>query len=194
MNRKQRPHPFRSFAAQRLIGAAIALGALVVASSASIALASGEEHTTNGDDLTIRCDTRWAGGGSGGYLPIRLSVSNLGPARQLSFEFEPAGSGRAVSARKDILIDQNATVHFTLSIPLVESHDGSLRVYAGGRHLENHRRSISVPGPVYQSPSPPAMLVIAPGAIDCARFVDAANHLASSSTRGRFGGTSTVDA
>jgi hypothetical protein len=44
------------------------------------------------------------------------------------------------------------------------------------------------------SPSPPAILVISPAAVDCGRFVDASNHLVASTPAGRLGRIGTVDA
>src|SRR5271168_438341 len=54
-----------------------------------VAFASGEERTTVGDDLSIRTDTRWAGGTLGGYLPVRVEISNQAPARRLVLEVTP---------------------------------------------------------------------------------------------------------
>jgi hypothetical protein len=177
-----------------IIRAPIAILALLAVLPARPAFGSGDERTTTGEDLTIRTDTRWAGGFVGGYLPIRVRVSNLGPPRDLIFEFEPSvDSSRGVRARRVIGIEQNATVHFTLSLPLVASRDGTLHVYEGARELKTHSRSISVPGATPMSPSSPAMLVITPGKEDCGRFVDASNHLVASTPAGRFGRIGTVD-
>ncbi len=54
-----------------------------VLAARSLAFASGEERTTVGYDLVIRTDTRWAGGILGGYLPVRVEVSNRDLARTL---------------------------------------------------------------------------------------------------------------
>ncbi len=117
----QRPHllPRRRCAGSVLRTAGIVL-ALVAAVGPIPAFGSGDERTTNADDLTIRSDTRWAGGGEGGYLPIRVRVTNHGKPRDLTFEFESYGDGNAVRVRRAIGVDQNATVHFTLSVPLVD--------------------------------------------------------------------------
>ena len=173
---------------------AAAVLAILTVFSVPTAFGSGNERTSNGDDLTIRTDTRWAGGVEGGYLPIRVRVSNLGPPRDLSFEFEPSvDASKAVRARRVIGVEQNATVHFTLPIPLVASRDGTLHVYEGARELKAHSRPISVPSGMAMSPSPPAILVISPGAVECGRFVDASNHLVASTPAGRFGRIGTVD-
>jgi hypothetical protein len=169
--------------------------AILAGFAVSPALGSGEERTSNGDDLIIRTDSRWAGGGEGGYLPIRVLVSNHGKPCDLSFEFEPVGDGHGVRARRIIGVEQNATVHFTLSVPLVDARDGSLYVSEDSRRLAAHSRSISLPSGLF-SASPPAMLVISPAVVDCGRFVEAANHLLSGSVRvsHRGGGPGAVDA
>lgn len=184
--------PFRT---RRVVRVAAIVLALLTVVSASSAFGSGDEKTTNGEDLTIRTDTRWAGGVEGGYLPIRVRVSNLGPPRDLTFEFEPSvESSKGVRVRRVMGVEQNATFNFTLPVPLVASRDGTLHVYEGTRELKAHSRSISVPAGMAMSPSPPAILVISPAAVDCGRFVDASNHLVASTPAGRLGRIGTVDA
>ncbi len=182
----------------RSVGSALRTAAILAALVAAVipvpAFGSGDERTSNGDDLTIRSDTRWAGGGEGGYLPIRIRVTNHGKPRDLTFEFESYGDG-GMRVRRAIGIDQNATGHFTLAVPLVDSRDGLLRVYDGSRSLGAHQRSISLPSPLYLTPSPASMLVISPVAVDTAHFVDAANHKAGLTTGGHMGyGRGTIDA
>lgn len=75
--------------------------------------------------------------------------------------------------------------------------DGTLHVYEGSRRLEGHQRSISLPSGVYLSPSPPALLVISPVTVDCAHFVDMANHKSGTTASPRYGygyGRGTIDA
>jgi hypothetical protein len=185
-----RPHLSRRF-----LGATAAAVALLAVLPAPGALGSGEERTTIGEDLTIRTDSRWAGGAEGGYLPIRVLLSNHGEPRNLTFEFEPDGVGNGVRVRRVIGVEQNASVHFTLSVPLVDSRNGRLNVYDGARPLADHnKRSISVPSGL-SSPSPPAMLVISPAIVDCGRFVDAAHQLMASTARAvSRGGPGAADA
>jgi hypothetical protein len=191
-----RPRPeIWLFRTRRVVRVAAIVLALLTVVSASSAFGSGDEKTTNGEDLTIRTDTRWAGGVEGGYLPIRVRVSNLGPPRDLTFEFEPSvESSKGVRVRRVMGVEQNATFNFTLPVPLVASRDGTLHVYEGTRELKAHSRSISVPAGMAMSPSPPAILVISPAAVDCGRFVDASNHLVASTPAGRLGRIGTVDA
>jgi hypothetical protein len=192
----KRPRPeIWPFRTRRVVRVAAIVLALLTVVSASSAFGSGDEKTTNGEDLTIRTDTRWAGGVEGGYLPIRVRVSNLGPPRDLTFEFEPSvESSKGVRVRRVMGVEQNATFNFTLPVPLVASRDGTLHVYEGTRELKAHSRSISVPAGMAMSPSPPAILVISPAAVDCGRFVDASNHLVASTPAGRLGRIGTVDA
>lgn len=164
--------------------AGAACWAVLAIFAASVAFGSGEERTTNSDDLLIRTDSRWAGGGSGGYLPIRIRVTNHGRPRDLTFDFDPVGDTKGVKVRRLIGVEQNATVNFTLSVPIVESSTGMLHIYEGGHPLTPHNRSISVPSAANLSPCPPGLLVIAPSIVDCARFVAAANHTISAAATG----------
>ncbi len=75
--------------------------ALILAAP-QVALASGEERTTVGDDLVIRTDTRWAGGTLGGYLPVRVEISNQAPARDArarSHALRPGARGDGQAGR-----------------------------------------------------------------------------------------------
>ncbi len=178
MNRlRQRRLAIRQLLHTRAIAAAAAVVALLAVLPTPAAFGSGEERTSVAEDLTIRTDSRWAGGAEGGYLPIRVQVANHGTPRDLTFEFEPVADGKGVRTRRVIGVEQNATMHFTLSVPLVDSRDGRLHVYEGSRPLAAHSRSISVPSAVAISPSPPAMLVISPSTVDCGRYVAAANSI-----------------
>ena len=103
---------------------ALAVTALLAAPH--LAFASGEERTTGGDDMTIRTDTRWAGGSLGGYLPVRVEIANHAPARKLVFEVTPADRHGA-TVKRVVRVDQQATVRFTLSIPLTAFRQGTLR-------------------------------------------------------------------
>jgi hypothetical protein len=177
----------------RRLRAVAAIVALFAFCAGGPAFGSGEERTTNGDDLIIRSDTHWAGGAEGGYLPIRVRVTNHGAPRDLAFEFDPTFDNRGIRVRRVIGVDQNATVHFTLSVPLVESGDGSLHVFEGSRLLTAHTRSISIPSAMPMQPSPPAMLVVSSAPVDCGRFVEAANHLIATGAARAGGGMGTVD-
>jgi len=185
-----RPSPFLL---KRSLGAAALVCAFLAAFATQAAYGSGEERTSVGEDLTIRTDSRWAGGAEGGYLPIRMQVANHGTPRDLVFEFEPMGGSRGVRVRRVIGVEQNATMHFTLSVPLVDSRDGRLYVFDGSRPLPMHSRSISIPSS-FVSSSPPAMLVISPSTVDCGRYVDAAHHLTRSIGPAYRGASGVADA
>ena len=67
-----------------------------------VAFASGEERTTVGDDLLIRTDTRWAGGTLGGYLPVRVAITNQVPradAGARSHALRPGARGDGQAGR-----------------------------------------------------------------------------------------------
>ena len=115
--------------------------ALVLAAP-HLAFASGEERTTVGDDLLIRTDTRWAGGTLGGYLPVRVEISNQAPARTLVLEVTPSDRTHGATVKRVVGVDQHATVRFTLSIPLTAFRQGLLRVYDQRGELESHVRLI----------------------------------------------------
>ncbi len=138
-----------------------------------VAFASGEERSTSGDDLLIRTDTRWAGGTLGGYLPVRVEISNRGPARSLVFEVTPFDRAHGATVKRVVGVDQNATVRFTLSVPLTAFRQGLLRVYDRRGELTLHSRLIG--GAVLlDGTTAPAMLVVSSRPVDCTNYVTAA--------------------
>jgi hypothetical protein len=148
----------------------LALVALVTAAP-RLAFASGEERTTVGDDLVIRTDTRWAGGALGGYLPVRVEISNKGPSRALVFEVTPSDRTHGATVNRAIGADQNATFRFTLSVPLLAFRHGLLRVYDEGSELSSHARIIG--GAASLDSTAPAMLVVSSKPVDCAGYISA---------------------
>jgi hypothetical protein len=146
--------------------------ALVLAAP-HLAFASGEERTTVGDDLLIRTDTRWAGGTLGGYLPVRVEISNQAPARTLVLEVTPSDRTHGATVKRVIGVDQRATVRFTLSIPLTAFRQGLLRVYDQRGELESHVRLIGGAELLDVEPAP-AMLVVSSRAVDCSAYIRAA--------------------
>jgi hypothetical protein len=139
-------------------------------------LASGEERSSEADDLVIRTDTRWTGGLEGGYWPIRIEVLNKGERRDLTFELTPPGGRQTTgeTVRQTISADQNATVRFTLPVPLLGLNFGLLRVFHNGRSLGAHLRNINFPNWFWGGAAPPAMLVVSQTAVECGRYIDAA--------------------
>ena len=146
--------------------------ALVLAAP-HLAFASGEERTTVGDDLLIRTDTRWAGGTLGGYLPVRVEISNQAPARTLVLEVTPSDRTHGATVKRVVGVDQQATVRFTLSIPLTAFRQGLLRVYDQRGELKSHARVIG--GAAFlDDETAPAMLVVSSRPVDCTDYVRAA--------------------
>jgi hypothetical protein len=138
-----------------------------------MAFASGEERTTVGDDLLIRTDTRWAGGTLGGYLPVRVEIANHAAARTLVFEVTPADRSHGATVKRVLRVDQQATVRFTLPIPLTAFQQGLLRVYDSRGELQSHSRLVA--GAAFQNgESTPAMLVVSSRPIDCSNYLRAA--------------------
>jgi len=137
-----------------------------------VALASGEERTTVGDDLVIRTDTRWAGGTLGGYLPVRVEIANQALARQLVLEVTPSDRAHGATVKRVVRVDEHATVRFTLSIPLTAFRQGQLRVYDRRGELSSHERLIG--GAAFPGVDmAPAMLVVSSRPVDCAGYIEA---------------------
>jgi hypothetical protein len=150
---------------------AFAVAALLAAPH--LAFATGEERTTVGDDLTIRTDTRWAGGTLGGYLPVRVEIANRAPARNLVLEVKPVDQ-HGPTVKRVVRVDQQATIRFTLSIPLTAFQQGMLHVYDSRGELPPHARLIAGAG-FQNGASTPAMLVVATQPVDCSDYISAAN-------------------
>src|SRR5262249_55782311 len=120
-------------------------------------------------------DTRWAGGASGGYYPIRIRLANLARPRGLEFVFSDAGlaGSRTPTVSREIRIDQNATMQFSLSIPLVSASSyGVLRVFENGRELEQLGQHVNLPDDDQNTIDRPSLLVVSPSpaTVDCSRF------------------------
>ena len=137
-----------------------------------VAFASGEERTTAGEDLVVRTDTRWAGGTLGGYLPVRVEISNRAPARELVVEVTPIDRSHGATVRRAVRVDEDATVRFTLSIPLTAFQQGLLRVYGRQGELTSHERLIGSAASLGADTSP-AMLVVSSRPVDCTGYITA---------------------
>jgi hypothetical protein len=156
-----------------------------------VAFASGEERTTVGDDLSIRTDTRWAGGTLGGYLPVRIEITNQGAARALVFEVTPSDRTQGATVKRVVSVDQHATVQITLSIPLTAFRQGLLRVYDERGELQSHVRGIGAGSAFFGVDTVPAMLVVSSRPVDCTSYISAAG---GSRDANRFGGPRATDA
>jgi hypothetical protein len=137
------------------------------------AFASGEERTTAGDDLLIRTDTRWAGGAGGGYLPVRVEISNQAGARSLMLEVTPSDRAHGATVKRVVGVDEHATVRFTLPIPLAAFRQGLLRVYDRRGELPSHVRVIGGAASLGFEMAP-AMLVVSSRPVDCTGYITAA--------------------
>ena len=155
-----------------------------------MAFASGEERTTAGDDLVVRTDTRWAGGTLGGYLPVRVEISNQAPARTLVLEVTPSDRAHGATVKRVVGVDEHATVRFTLSIPLTAFRQGVLRVYDQRGELPSHVRLVGGAA-LFDVGTAPAMLVVSSRPVDCTSYVRAAG---GSPDAMRFGGLPATDA
>lgn len=152
-----------------LIAVLILLGALA---GPNAARGDGREYTARRHDLALVIDTRWAGCRHGGYYPIRIRATNVGPARNLTFSFSSdIGRGNLPSVRRTIGLDQNATVQFTLSVPMVGyGNYGTFAISHQGRVLEGLQWDLSLADINANEPQRPAMLVISPKTVDTAPF------------------------
>ncbi len=144
------------------------------------ACGAGTEFQMRGDDLVVNVDARWAGNSQGGYYPIRIRLVNRGPARNLTFRFaSPGVSEQLPTVRRTIGAEQNATVQFTLSVPMAgHGTYGFLSVSDARGPLKSlGSRQISLPEFERGSFDRPALLVISPNVVDCQRFEDAVNSM-----------------
>lgn len=147
------------------------LAALVLAGLAGSATFSpaAQESTHSDQDLSMVVDPRWPGNGYGGYFPIRIRLTNRGPARTLNVVFKNSGlqSTELPTVQRTVRVDQQATVQFTLSIPMVSINtEGVVRVYdENGAELKGLVSRHSLPdygGPIPRS----SLLVISTDGLD----------------------------
>lgn len=165
---------------------AAALAPVLWAILPTVLLAAGSETSRRAHDLQLTVDFRWAGGASGGYYPLRIALKNLARRRALEFVFSDAsGSGlKTPTVSRHVQIDQNASLQFSLSIPLVASSAfGQLRVLENGRELAELTQRISLPETQPGWFERPSLVVIStsPATVDCTKFEDAIQSLAASS-------------
>ena len=141
---------------------------LLIAPAQVIAPAQGEEWRSRAADLQIVGDSTWAGGGWGGYHPIRMEVTNFGPERVLELRFKPHDGGGLPTVRRRLALPQNATARVTLPVPLVgEKHYGRLSVMADGRAINDLARELAL-GERQSGVPQPAVLVVTPDAVELA--------------------------
>jgi hypothetical protein len=162
--------------ARRLVVRLISVCLMIACGLAPPALAAGDEFTLRGADLVINVDTRWTGNVHGGYYPIRIRALNRGQPRNLTFRFDSrSGDAQRIPVvERTIGVEQNATVQFTLAVPMVGSgRYGFLSVHHGGGKPIETGSPISLPVFVQGSASLPSLLVISPDHVDCTEFEQA---------------------
>jgi len=160
----------------------------VLALGAKRAEAIGDEYQVRGNDLIVLIDSRWAGNAHGGYYPIRIRLTNRADDRTLTFRFTP--SEQLPSVERTIRADQNATLQFTLSVPMVgQGSYGQLSILQDGREIKDLTRQISLPGVEYGGFERTALLVVSSANVDCRAFEDAVDRSGSTMSAVTMGGS-----
>ncbi|MSR57696.1 MAG: hypothetical protein EXS05_08490 [Planctomycetaceae bacterium] len=182
VRRKPVTTALRRLRALAIVGCLV--GPLVVATPRA-ARAAGNESLRRAYDLALTVDSRWAGGANGGYYPIRIRLTNTAGPRDLVFRFVDTGAGdsKLPAVERRVHVDQNATLQFTLSVPLVGLNSmGELRIYEKGRPLADLTQHLGLPDAAPGSNDRPSLLVIhpSPTAIDCSKFEEAVQALSGS--------------
>ena len=84
--------------------------------------AAGQDAAAPAADLEVDVRSDWVGGRRGGYWPVRVAVTNRGPARAVTAAFVPfEGAGdpdRPALVTRTVAVPAGATASFTLPVPL----------------------------------------------------------------------------
>ncbi len=170
--------PARESSRPRWLAALTAVWLCLAGTQLASLRAAGREVPLNGHDLRISVDTRWAGCSHGGYYPIRIRATNVGPARELTFAFQAAENLPSVS--RTLKLEQNATTTFSLAVPLVgRGSSGILRVLHDGKRLENMETGISFTDADSGAFDRPALLAIANDPLGLDEFENGVNALSA---------------
>ncbi|HVV98958.1 MAG TPA: hypothetical protein VHB77_01390 [Planctomycetaceae bacterium] len=157
------------------LGWAAAIVACGVLYSPQRLLAAGAERILRGADLMVTIDSRWAGSAYGGNYPVRIRAVNKGPTRNFRFAVSPLMPRELPTIERTVTVEQNATVQFTLSIPLVgDGTAGEFRVFEGGQEVPPLRTNLSFPSRG-SAPVQPAMLAVSKENLDFKPFEAAVN-------------------
>ncbi len=128
--------------------------------------AAGREVQVRGDDFLMVIDSRWPGCGHGGYYPIRVRITNLGPTRTVSLRFDRSGNGGdegPVSVTRTVRSEANSTQTTTLSVPIIGiPSSGLFSVFADGRRLDTFAQGMALADYSSSDQSRASLLVISP--------------------------------
>lgn len=117
------------------------------------------QQRLTGEDLDIVVDSRWAGTGHGGYLPVRIRARNKAKDRSVTFQVR----GTVVSpVTQTIQLQSGATTELTVLVPMIgEMAYGRpvLQVSVDGKRISGLETNFEVRGRSAPWPEP-AMLVI----------------------------------
>lgn len=117
------------------------------------------QQRLTGEDLDIVVDSRWAGTGHGGYLPVRIRARNKAKDRSVTFQVR----GTVVSpVTQTIQLQSGATTELTVLVPMIgEMAYGrpELQVWVDGKRISGLETNFEVRGRSAPWPEP-AMLVI----------------------------------
>lgn len=157
----------------------IAVWAGLWAAGGAVLAGSGSERTIQGDDFRMVVDHRWAGGAYGGYLPVRVTITNFGAARDVTLRFRPDGgggpAGNLPAVTRTVRSETNSTQRVTLSIPLTApTGGGEFLVYANGQLLERFVHRLNLPDFSSSSQKRPSLVIVSPVNVDATLFEAAA--------------------
>lgn len=135
--------------------------------------ASGDTFSMVGNDLQVDVDSRWIGCGQGGYCPVRIRAVNRGPSRVLTFRITKSTSAALPLVKQTREVPQNATLAFTLSVPMINAtSSGELHIDAQRGAFDEMKHSVSFPDANQWEQGHPSCLVVAPSIIDPQQFED----------------------
>ena len=165
------PIPIRPLALRcAVVGAAI-----VALLSPAMLFAGGAERILRGADLVVTLDSRWAGSAYGGTYPVRIRAVNKGATRAFRFVVSPLMSRELPTIERTVVVEQNATVQFTLDVPMVgDGSAGEFHVLEGGHEVAPLRTNLSFPSRG-TAPMQPALLAISKDHVDFKPFEIAVN-------------------
>ena len=151
--------------------------------------ASGETFSMVANDLQVDVDSRWIGCGQGGYCPVRIRVVNRGPSRVLTFRITKFASAALPLVKQTREVPQNATLAFTLSLPMVNATtNGELRIDEQRGPFDEMKHPLSFPESNQWEQGRPACLLVSPGTVDPQQFEDGISTFRQATGLGAGGG------